>query len=96
MLTQIGTFPTAHAGKYIQQLCKHFAHKVEVSHSDTEGRAALPPGEAVMVASEATLTITVSGVDADALKLARAIIDSHLERFAFRDGFKTMDWAEAV
>ena len=27
---QTGTFTTDHASKYLQQLCKHFAHKIEV------------------------------------------------------------------
>lgn len=34
---------TANASKYLQQLCKHFAHKVEVRFDETEGHCALPP-----------------------------------------------------
>ncbi|WP_438670576.1 DUF2218 domain-containing protein [Pseudogemmobacter sonorensis] len=43
-------FPTSHGSKYIQQLCKHFAHKVEVSFDEHRGRAALPMGPAELVA----------------------------------------------
>lgn len=48
MATQIGTFPTAHASRYLQQPCKHFGHRVEVFYDEKTGRAALPPGPARM------------------------------------------------
>lgn len=37
-LQQTGTFMTPNASKYLQQLCKHFAHKVAVVFDETEGR----------------------------------------------------------
>ena len=36
-------FQTPHAAKYVQQMCKHFAHKVTVEEVGGEGRFALPP-----------------------------------------------------
>ena len=41
-LQQSGTFQTPNASKYLQQLCKHFEHKVAVVFDESEGRAALP------------------------------------------------------
>ncbi|KUF11078.1 DUF2218 domain-containing protein [Pseudoponticoccus marisrubri] len=94
-LAQTGRFETAHASKYLQQLCKHFAHKVEVSFDSETGTAALPAGPARLQAADGALTVTVTGADADALDRARHVIDSHLARFAFREGFETMDWTAA-
>lgn len=45
-LSDTGVFATAQASKYLQQLCKHFAHKVEVTYGAQSGSAALPPGPA--------------------------------------------------
>ena len=45
-LHQTGTFQTPQASKYLQQLCRHFAHKVAVEYDASQGRAALPPGPA--------------------------------------------------
>ncbi|MCT4557130.1 MAG: DUF2218 domain-containing protein [Pelagimonas sp.] len=91
-LTEIGVFKTPHAGKYIQQLCKHFAHKVPVEFDATKGHADLPTGPAKMIALKDALRIEITGKDQAALVRARFIIDSHLERFAFREDFKTMRW----
>ncbi|QHQ35142.1 DUF2218 domain-containing protein [Algicella marina] len=91
-LRELGTFPTANAGKYIQQLCKHFAHKVEVTWDETSGTAALPSGPATLTATETELMVEITAADAEGLQRARYVIDSHMERFAFREAFKTMDW----
>ncbi|MEM8848837.1 MAG: DUF2218 domain-containing protein [Pseudomonadota bacterium] len=92
-IAQTGTFSTPYASRYLQQLCKHFAHKVEAEHTPEQGTAALPPGRADMTATPDILRITVRGRDPQALEQARHIIDSHLVRFAHREGFKTMTWS---
>ena len=38
-MREIGTFTTPNASKYLQQLCKHFAHKVDVEYDETRGKA---------------------------------------------------------
>lgn len=95
MATQIGTFPTAHASRYLQQLCKHFGHKVDVAYDEKTGRAALPPGPARMWADDDMLRVEVTAETEEGLKTARYVIDSHLETFAFRENFKALDWAAA-
>lgn len=92
MQTATAILNTAHAKKYLGQLCKHFAHKVEVKYSDTHGECALPPGPATMDADETTLRISITAPDEDGLKLAKFIIDSHLKKFAFREGIEGLDW----
>lgn len=96
MHIQIGRFETPHASKYLQQLCKHFAHKVEVAYTPTEGRAALPPGPATLEATETGLTVRLSAKDDAGMGHARAIIDLHLKKFAFREDFEEMAWEPIV
>ncbi|WP_373354131.1 DUF2218 domain-containing protein [Pseudoroseicyclus sp. CXY001] len=90
-----GRFRTSRASSYLQQLCKHFGHKREVRFDATRGEVSLPPGPVVLAATEDELVVTVNAQDAAGLVTARSIVDSHLERFAFRENFKTMDWAGA-
>ena len=55
--------PTAHASRYLQQLCKHWGHKFEVQFTPTDGRIQM---------SAATLIL-----DADAEGLAATQRTSH-------------------
>jgi len=92
LLSATGQFETKQASKYLQQLCKHFAHKVEVSYDASAGRVAFPMGPATMTATEDVLSVSVSGRTKDEVTRAKGIIDSHLARFAFRENFEKMDW----
>ena len=93
--SETGIFATNNAGKYIQQLCKHFAHKIEVEYDAESGRCALPTGPATLRSENGTLRIEITGATGDDLERARQIIDNHLVRFAFREDFKGMDWQGA-
>ncbi len=96
MPQQTGTFQTAHASKYLQQMCKHFSHKVEVTFDKTHGEAVLPYGPVLFDATEAVLTIEINGETAGQREKSRHIIDIHLQKFAFREGFEAMIWTKAV
>ncbi|WP_158966295.1 DUF2218 domain-containing protein [Chachezhania sediminis] len=95
MLSSTGTYATPNASKYLQQLCKHFAHKIEVTYDVRKGECAMPLGPATMTADEAVFTIHVTAPDADSLPRAKSVMDEHLKRFAFRDGFEAMTWQDA-
>lgn len=92
LLTQTGRFATENASRYLQQLCKHFAHKVTVDYDESQGTAALPPGPARLIASDVELQAEISAADEAGLEKARFIIEDHLQRFAFREGFERMEW----
>jgi hypothetical protein len=94
-IQEIGRFDTPNGARYLQQLCKHFAHKVPVIVEAEEGTVSLPTGPAKLRADAAGLTIRIEAEGAEALPRARAIIDDHLARFAFREGFTAMDWQPA-
>ncbi|GGL58078.1 DUF2218 domain-containing protein [Wenxinia marina] len=91
-ISQEGRFRTGNGSRYLQQLCKHFAHKVDVAYDAHHGTVALPAGPARLEATEAELIVRVTADDADGLARARGVIDSHLERFAFREDFGGMEW----
>ncbi|MCP1170525.1 DUF2218 domain-containing protein [Limimaricola litoreus] len=87
-----GRYRTPNASRYLQQLCKHFAHKVEVSYDSHSGRAAMPFGPVSLKATEEELIVALSVENGPALARARKVIDDHLARFAYREGFEQMAW----
>ncbi|MDF3415093.1 DUF2218 domain-containing protein [Sulfitobacter sp. M57] len=88
-----GTFQTPNAAKYLGQLCKHFGHKIEVEYTETEGTAHFIFGPAHFRADDTTLTVQFDLLHDAATDSAKGVIDSHLERFAFREDFKNMNWS---
>ena len=95
MLSSRTRYDTENGSKYLQQLCKHFAHKVTVDYTETEGRADLPPGTAEMQADAGGLSVTVTAQDEAGLAMARFIIEDHLTRFAHRENLTALDWSDA-
>lgn len=89
-----GTFSTPNASKYLKQLCKHFGHKIETSWTDTEGTCKFDMGPAFLTADAEALTVRFALTDPAQVARARDVIDRHLERFAFREEFKGLDWSQ--
>lgn len=81
------TLNTANGSRYLQQLGKHFGHKVPAVFNTTEGRVSLPFGQVELAASDAALSITVQG-DARNLDRLETFVGDHLARFAFRENPK--------
>lgn len=92
MLISTAHLATEHASKYLQQLCKHFSHKIDVQFDSHHAKGQLSPGPFDMHADETGLTINVSGQDARAVIEARYVVDKHLVTFAFRENFCGMPW----
>jgi hypothetical protein len=92
MLTATAHCETPHADKYLQQLCKHFAHKVEVEYGDGRGECRFSCGTATMDAGPKELEIRVEAADAEALSETKQVIESHLVRFAFRENLQPLAW----
>lgn len=92
MLTSSARFETPNGSKYMQQLFKHFAHKIEVEVDEHSGRATLGPGPLTMQADATGLSVTVSAEDVRGIIEARYVVDKHLVIFAFRDGFSGFAW----
>lgn len=92
MFIATATLPTAHASKYLGQLCKHFSHKATVEWDDHQGRAALPTGAARLDATPDALHVRIEAEDAKGLIQAKFVVDSHLVTFAFREDFIGFGW----
>lgn len=82
---------TAHASRYLQQLCKHWAHRFPTEFSAVAGRIALPLGETRLGADAEALTIDLAADDAVKLSGLRDVVVRHVERFAFRESLR-FEW----
>lgn len=76
---------TDHASKYLQQLCKHFAHKVTVEYDPNAAHVDFPFGACRMWADDSGLRIECDASSDDGLVRAQSVIDDHLARFAWRE-----------
>ena len=93
MIRHTADVQTVRAPIYLQQLCKHFGHKVPVTFDTNQGEIALPMGLCALSAGDASLHIeTEAETQRDANRLNH-VVGSHLERFAFRENPK-IDWVE--
>lgn len=93
MSVSVARVPTASASRYLQQLAKHWSHKMEVSFTDEEGRIAFPGGSVLeMKADSDTLDVVLTVPDGDDVERMRGVVSSHLDRFAFREAPLTFDW----
>ncbi|HQS69203.1 MAG: 2,4-dihydroxyhept-2-ene-1,7-dioic acid aldolase [Novosphingobium sp. 28-62-57] len=84
--------PTASASRYLQQLCKHWGHKFEVTFDPQQGRVALPFGPVELKAGDAALEVTcrIEG-EGDLARMQQVVVE-HLNRFAHREGELVFDW----
>lgn len=94
--------PTGNASRYLQQLCKHWAHHMAVEFTERQGKVVFPrnargadwPGDATLLlfahddALECHLEAS-SEAHLEALKKGVAI---HVDRFGFREAPFTYDW----
>ncbi len=76
---------TPFASRYLQQLCKHFAHRIPVTFSKTEGRMEFEGNTCLLNADGDVLNISIEAADTTALERLQGVVARHLDRFAFRD-----------
>ena len=86
--------PTAAASRYLQQLCKHFAHKRPVEFDKLSGVIALSAGDCRLKAGDDALTLDLAAADAGSLLRLQETVERHLVRFAFREELR-IDWRAA-
>lgn len=88
--------PTDQASRYLQQLCKHWSHKLEVSFTPTDRRVAFAGGVCTMQANAETLNLRIEAPEqAEAERLAGVVVN-HLQRFAFRQPLDVPGWRAAA
>ncbi|MBD8893891.1 DUF2218 domain-containing protein [Roseibium litorale] len=87
------TVQTASATKYLQQLCKHFTHKVPAAWTQEAGSVTFPYGDCIMHARDNALHIQCQTHDAENVALLKDVIGSHLRQFAWRETLQLV-WQE--
>ena len=93
MSVSIARVPTHSASRYLQQLAKHWSHKMEVAFTAEEGTIDFPNGSRLaMRAASETLDVVLTVPDGEDEGRMREVVASHLDRFAFREAPLTFDW----
>jgi len=87
--------PTAHASRYLQQLCKHWSHKFDVTFDAISGHVPLPSGNADLAAGDMALTVLCEVPEGGDLARLQQVVADHLQRFAFREGALDFRWQPA-
>jgi hypothetical protein len=87
---------TPKASGYLQQLCKHFGHKLPVRFDDCAGRIEFPMGVCTLEAAPdaGILTLRASAASPEDLARLEDVVARHLVRFAFREALEVA-WSPA-
>jgi hypothetical protein len=93
MSAAVARVPTAHASRYLQQLCKHWSHKFPVQFTPEAGRIEMSAGVLMLDADAEGLGLRLTAEPAD-LERMEGVVAAHLERFAFRETL-VFDWRPA-
>jgi uncharacterized protein len=104
MFSSTSIVPTASASRYLQQLCKHWAHNLAVEFDASQGRVTFPkdargaewPGDGVftMTSGPEALTCRIEASAAGQLEGLKGAAERHLNRFAFREGELAFAWVD--
>ena len=84
--------PTEHASKYLQQLCKHFGHKIPATFDAEKGHLTFEMGTTTLTAEPGRLVLRNEAPDPAGLSRLEEVVASHLVRFAFREELR-IDWS---
>ena len=94
--------PTSSASKYLQQLCKHWEHNLQVEYTPENGTVIFPkdargashPGDAVVTfnVAETGLDVRIDASSDEQLEGLKGAVARHLDRFAFREAPLAFDW----
>jgi len=91
---RVAVVHTGHASRYLQQLCKHFAHKLPVTFDPEQGVINFAMGTCRLTAGSADLRLEIEAPNPDDIERLANVVASHLVRFAFREEMH-VEWREA-
>jgi uncharacterized protein len=96
-LTSNGSAATLNASRYLQQLCKHWAHKFAVEFDAEKGRIDFGGGYVVTLkAMPDALAMTIIGDDVAGIEGRQKVVAVHIDRFAFREAPLNYRWDPPV
>jgi uncharacterized protein len=87
------TVPTTNGAKYLQQLCKHWGHKLEVQQAGDSGVVRFADGVATMKADANALVVTIEAGGEETVERLKGVVARHLDRFAFREAPLPFAWS---
>jgi hypothetical protein len=90
MALALAKVPTAHASRYLQQLCKHWGHKYPVEFTPEHGRIEMSAGVLVLDAAPEALNLRLTTGPEDLIRM-QGVVAEHLQRFAFKETL-AFDW----
>lgn len=95
---------TTNASRYLQQLCKHWQHSLDVTFDPSHGRIVFPrdnrgadwPEDAVaeLEAHENALQVRLRTSAPGQLEGLKGAMERHLDRFAFREAPLAYHWRD--
>lgn len=104
MFASTAQVKTEKGSRYLQQLCKHWAHNLAVEFDETQGRVVFPksgrsgewPGDGLftMAASDTGLSCRLEASVPEQLDGLKGAVERHLNRFAFREGELAFAWVD--
>lgn len=94
--------PTVNGSRYLQQLCKHWAHNLAVEFTPEHGTVVFPkdargadhPGDglATFDAAAEVLMVRIDASSVEQLEGLKGAVARHLDRFAFREAPLVFEW----
>ncbi len=100
--TALARVPTGAGSRYLQQLCKHWSHSLEVAFTPEHGTIVLPrdsrgeewPGDGLVTfdAVDGGLDVRIDASSGAHLEQLKGVVSRHLDRFAFKEAPLTFDW----
>ncbi len=94
-LSTTGRFPTDRPERYAKQLCAHLGRKLETVFEDGDGTVTFGTAVARLTSTPSGLEVAVSGTEDVDVHRVMAVVGSHLEGFASKEG-TLMHWDDAA
>jgi len=105
MTSTTAQVPTEHASRYLQQLCKHWSHSLDVEFTPEHGSIVFPKdargatwsddAKVTFDAQSDALAIRLDASSPDHRDAMQGVIERHLDRFAHREAPLAYDWKPA-
>ena len=106
IVSSTASVPTEGASRYLQQVCKHWAHNLQVEFTPERGTIVFPrdargaqwSGDG-LVTMESTPDALICRIDASEpaqLEGLKGALARHIDRFAFREAPLAYDWQDAT
>jgi uncharacterized protein len=85
MTVSTAEIATPRASRYLQQLCKHFAHKLPVAFDPGAGKISFSAGDCNLSADGERLRLNLTAPNGAQMTQLKDVVVRHLVRFAFRE-----------